>query len=221
MQDRMAEIRAEVEADVASKQEAFAEASQEFKDAEVKLSTAKKELDEAQEVLTKLREVFGKESPKGKAKGKAKASKTKPAAAPTAATKGKKPPLKSAIINVMGDQTMTAGDLIEALKKKDWLPESNNIRNYISYVLSQNKDLFGSKERGKYFLKAGAAARGSNGHHGKKNSDSDSDTGARKEDSKKGEEVGKPEGTAASEKSADDVLAEIGLEKGKEPPPSE
>jgi hypothetical protein len=60
------------------------------------------------------------------------------AAGRAAVTRGERPPLKTAIIQVMGERTMNATMIVEALEAKKWLPESNDPRQYISYMLSSN-----------------------------------------------------------------------------------
>lgn len=57
---------------------------------------------------------------------------------------GKRPPIKDAIKTILGDKTMSSTDIFEALKKRGWLPNSNNPRAYTSYVLSSNKEHFES-----------------------------------------------------------------------------
>jgi len=104
---------------------------------------------------------------KGKTKGKtakkaAKKSTKSKAAAIAAATKGRRavaeglrPPLKEAIATVMGKTTMDAGQVIDGLKKRSWMPDAEDERGYISYALSSNKSVFERVQRGQYKVRAG------------------------------------------------------------------
>ena len=107
-----------------------------------------------------------KKAPTKKAAKKNKAKKNTPKksreAAVARATKGRRavasgerPPLKEAIVAVMGATTMNVGDVIKALDKKGWLPDSEEIRNYISFALSSNKETFERVTRGVYKVRAG------------------------------------------------------------------
>lgn len=86
-----------------------------------------------------------------------KAVKAKPAKAPKAEKKGKKswgsrqaagrrevadglrPTFKDAIVKVMGNKAMTRDQVHDALKEKGWLPNSNEPRGYVGYMLSASK----------------------------------------------------------------------------------
>lgn len=75
--------------------------------------------------------------------------------------KGLRPSLKESMTQVMGSKTMNASEVFEGLKAKDWLPNSSDPRQYISYSLSSFKDRFErveSKGRGFYKVRAGASA---------------------------------------------------------------
>lgn len=66
--------------------------------------------------------------------------------------RGDRPHIKAAIALVMADQVMTAGEVVAALKEKDWLPNTapEKTQQYISYVLSSTPLVFERVERGKY-----------------------------------------------------------------------
>ena len=113
-------------------------------------SKAKKTAKKAAKKSTKT-----KKAPK-KAKSKSKA------AAIAAATKGRRavaeglrPPLKEAIATVMGKKTMDAGQVIDGLKKRGWMPDAEDERGYISYALSSNKTVFERVKRGFYKVREG------------------------------------------------------------------
>lgn len=76
------------------------------------------------------------------AKAKVKAT-AKPGPKSTA-VKGDKtvPSLINAIQLVMGNKTMNADAVYEALSAKGWLPNSNEPKGYIRYTLSSKKDIF-------------------------------------------------------------------------------
>ena len=59
-----------------------------------------------------------------------------------AVAEGVRPPIKEAIATVMGDRTMTIDEIFEGLRAKNWLPNSNEPRQYISYLLSTSKERF-------------------------------------------------------------------------------
>lgn len=74
---------------------------------------------------------------------------------------GVRPSTKDAIFQVLNGQSLTADDIFKALKAKGWLPNSNDPRNYIAYLLSSTKDRFERVKgagRGVYRCKTGAAA---------------------------------------------------------------
>ena len=78
-----------------------------------------------------------------------------------AVAEGRRPPIKDAISKVMGNKTMTIGDIFDGLKEKGWLPNSNEPRQYISYLLSTSKDRFERAPnggRGIYRVKSGATS---------------------------------------------------------------
>lgn len=107
--------------------------------------------------------------PKGKPGPKPKAEKAKPGPKPkaekvkqakessnrasegrAAVASGSRPPIKKAIAQVMGDKVMHASEVFEALKAKNWLPNSSDPRTYIAFVLSSNKEIFARvPERGR------------------------------------------------------------------------
>ncbi len=70
-----------------------------------------------------------------------------------AVAQGKLPPLKVRIKKVMGDKDMEVKVVIAELDKKGWLPESNDISTYISFMLSSLKNDFVRIKRGVYKVK--------------------------------------------------------------------
>jgi hypothetical protein len=71
-----------------------------------------------------------------------------------AVASGKRPPLKEAMVTVMGDKECTSEMILAGLKTHGWLPNSENPRGYISYMLSSNKDAFKQTSRGHYKVSA-------------------------------------------------------------------
>jgi len=68
----------------------------------------------------------------------------------------KVPPLKEAIVRVMGVDTMNAGMIYDALAAKGWLPKSKDPKSYIGGVLSTFKEIFelaDGRRRGFYRVK--------------------------------------------------------------------
>lgn len=59
-----------------------------------------------------------------------------------AVAEGLRPPIKDAITKVLGNRTLTIGEIFDGLKEKNWLPNSAEPRQYISYLLSTSKDRF-------------------------------------------------------------------------------
>ena len=102
-----------------------------------------------------------------------------------------------AMVKVMGGKTMTAGDIEEGLNSEKLAPKSNNLRGYISSVLSIQRDVFEKVSRGQYRVKSTAKAAKT------------AKTAAAKEEAA---ESPVTETTEAAPRSAADVLAEIGLE---------
>lgn len=88
-----------------------------------------------------------------------KAKKPAPAAEPSPATvgrravaRGDRPPMKEAIARVMGKKVMSSSEVIAALGKMDWLPNTqpDKTQQYISFILSSTTDLFKRVSRGNY-----------------------------------------------------------------------
>lgn len=73
--------------------------------------------------------------------------------------RGERPPMKEAMTTVMGRRTMGAADIVEGLAKRNWLPTSNDPQQYISYMLSSNKDTFERISRGQYRVRLDAAPK--------------------------------------------------------------
>lgn len=94
---------------------------------------------------------------------KAKAAKPAPAAKGShgakiaasrqAVLRGERPKNVEAVAIVMGTKTMNSEQIEAALKERGWLPQSSNVRNTISYIMSDNADVFERVERGLYKVK--------------------------------------------------------------------
>ena len=72
-----------------------------------------------------------------------------------AVARGDRPPMKEAIATVMGKASMGAPAVVEGLKKRDWLPNSKDPQQYVSYLLSSYKDVFKRLKRGLYKVRSG------------------------------------------------------------------
>lgn len=99
---------------------------------------------------------------KAKATKKAAATTAK-AAAPRVASGGALPPLHERLKIVIGADQVTIAEAIDRLKAHDkkWLPQSDDLKAYISLVLSTHtKDLFERVSRGIYKVRKGAAGPG-------------------------------------------------------------
>lgn len=53
-----------------------------------------------------------------------------------------RPPIKEALQQVIGDKVMNRDAMLAELKNRGWVPDSNDPRTYLAYILSSNKDLF-------------------------------------------------------------------------------
>lgn len=63
------------------------------------------------------------------------------------------------MVAVMGDEVMGAAEVVAALIKAKTAPQSENLQNYISFMLSQNPKAFKRVARGKYQVILGKAER--------------------------------------------------------------
>ena len=85
---------------------------------------------------------------------------------------GERPPLKQAMATVMGNKTLNADAVVDALRKKKWLPASSDHRQYISFMLSNNcpETFTRTSKRGWYKVvnKAEAAAPSAKSGNSKK-----------------------------------------------------
>lgn len=93
---------------------------------------------------------------KGRAKKEApKANVSNAAEGRRAVARGDRPPMKEAMATVMGKATMEAPAVVEGLKKRGWTPNARDPQQYVSYMLSSNKDVFERVERGHYKVREG------------------------------------------------------------------
>ncbi len=72
------------------------------------------------------------------------------AAGRQAVMRGDRPKLLDAIKIVMGDETLSSPEVLQRLKEKEWAPGASNQQSYISYMLSDNREIFTRVRRGKY-----------------------------------------------------------------------
>lgn len=72
-----------------------------------------------------------------------------------AVSRGDRPKMKEAVATIIGKGQMSANEVVEGLKTRGWLPDSDNPRQYMSYVLSTHKDTFEAVSRGIYRVKSG------------------------------------------------------------------
>jgi hypothetical protein len=96
-----------------------------------------------------------------------------------AVARGDRPPLKKAMVAVMGTKIMNASDILAALEAKGWAPASNDPHQYVSFMLSSNTpEVFERTEkRGHYRVRSGYLAaqesdKKGNGTKGKKKTSS-------------------------------------------------
>lgn len=109
---------------------------------------------------SKAKTATKKASPKKAKGGKAKTTNTSNAAeGRRAVARGDRPPMKEAMVTVMGGpggKPFDAASIVEGLEKRGWMPQSKDPQQYISYMLSSNKDTFERIGRGQYTVRAGA-----------------------------------------------------------------
>ena len=72
------------------------------------------------------------------------------AAGRRAVARGDRPPMKEAIALIMGDKETEIGEVVAALEKKGWLPNTPHPRPYVNCFLANSKDVFERVSRGKY-----------------------------------------------------------------------
>lgn len=112
-----------------------------------------------------------------------------------AVARGDRPPMKEAMATVMGKQQMGAADVVAGLEKKGWMPNAEDPQQYVSYMLSSNKDVFERVERGLYKVRDGV-------EFGKKKAKGEAKPAAA------------PKANAGSKKSTDEELKDLGISKG-------
>lgn len=74
---------------------------------------------------------------------------------------GSRPPIKEAIVRVMGAKVMHTSEVLAALEAKGWAPAAKDPKQYVGYVLSSATDFFArvkAKGRGFYKVKAKGTA---------------------------------------------------------------
>lgn len=77
-----------------------------------------------------------------------------------AVSRGDRLPFKSLVaLAVKGKRQFTIDDVIDGLKKQRTMPESKNIRTYVSTALKTYEDTFERIERGVYRLRKGARSK--------------------------------------------------------------
>lgn len=70
--------------------------------------------------------------------------------------RGDRPPIRKAIVRVMGDKVMDSATIVEELDKRGWGPNAKDPRTYVLYTLSENRhDVFERVSRGRYRVRAG------------------------------------------------------------------
>lgn len=73
-----------------------------------------------------------------------------------AVLRGERPPLREAMAIVMGAKTLNSLQVYEALKARNWLPQGEDPRGYISMTFSKNAEMFERQGRGEYRVKEGS-----------------------------------------------------------------
>jgi len=171
---------------VAIAQAALDSVKQELADFESKLGGAEISFKEGSEPVTTIKAKKGKVKATAQVTKPAKAQKAAKTVTPQsrknasdgrdAVARGDRPPLKKAMVAVMGNKVMNASDILAALEAKGWAPASNDPHQYISFMLSSNSpEVFERTEkRGHYRVRPGyIASQGAdkpkhNGTKGKK-----------------------------------------------------
>ena len=65
-----------------------------------------------------------------------------------------KPPMRQAIMQVMGSKTMNADQVLELLKEKGWAPNAQDPRAYVAHRMCSLKDTFEpDREKGRGFYR--------------------------------------------------------------------
>lgn len=149
------------------------------------------------------------------AKKASKAAIKRAAEGRAAVARGDRPAIKDAMVQVMGKEVINADEVTARLEKKGWLPNANEPRVYIGYLLSSTKTHFEAvKEKGRGFYRAiSTKSAPANGH--KKAAESKPAAKAEtkapeKTESKPAES--KPAEASSEVQTSDQVLAEIGIE---------
>lgn len=75
------------------------------------------------------------------------------AAGRRAVASGERPTIRDSILQVLGDRVMNADEIIEGLQVRGLMPHSKKPKQYIQYVISDNKDVFERAGWGKYRAK--------------------------------------------------------------------
>jgi hypothetical protein len=131
-------------------------------------------------------------------------------------TAGTRPPLREAMISVIGTGVMGADQVLAALEAKNWLPGGKDPKNYISYTFSKNKDVFERVSHGAYRIASGVLASNKGSKRAAPTapvSDPTLDTSTLDLTSVEG-------ATPISDEEVEQQLAELGLSKaGAEPNP--
>lgn len=120
-----------------------------------KAITAKKAVTAAKKTATKA--VASAKKTPAKATATSKKAANAVAEGRRAVARGDRPVLKQAIAMVMGKAVCDSQTIVDGLSAKGWLPGASNPKAYISYALSNNKDVFERVEgkRGFYRVKPG------------------------------------------------------------------
>ena len=143
----------------ANKAKAAGANSQPAKAATKKKATKKKTAKKAIKAKAK-----SKGKGKGKAKKKAVAKKKASNGASAAAAEGRRqvalglrPSLRASMVKIMVStkKPMDAGDMVDALTAKGWLPQGKDPRGYVLYMFSKKPDTFKRTDRGVYTLQPG------------------------------------------------------------------
>jgi hypothetical protein len=92
----------------------------------------------------------------GKKAAKKTANTSNAAEGRRAVARGDRPTMKEAIATVIGKATMGAAEVVEGLEKRDWVPNAAKIQQYVSFLLSNNKDVFERIGHGQYKVRDGA-----------------------------------------------------------------
>lgn len=71
---------------------------------------------------------------------------------------GLRPSLRASMVRVMGNQSLNAGEVLDLLKDKGWMPQGKDPRGAVLYMMNKHPNTFERVDRGRYRVKKGVTA---------------------------------------------------------------